>query len=143
MKKVMQIILASALTVLSASALAQSYTDTVWEQLQDWYDTYSEDGYSVENYVIGMLDEDETDSWTFWLDASQDYTIVGVCDEDCGDIDLTLYDDDGDMVDEDTMTDDYPIVSVSPRRDAAYTIDVDMYDCDVEPCAFGIAIFYD
>ncbi len=143
MKKVMLFILAAALPFLSTGAQAQSYADTVWDQLQDWYDEYSDDGYSVENYVIGKLDEDETDSWTFWLDRSYDYTIIGVCDEDCGDIDLTILDDDDDVVDEDLLDDDYPIVKVSPRRDAAYTIEVDMYECDVEPCYFGIAIFYD
>ena len=143
MNKVMLFVLAAALSFVSSGAHAQSYADTVWDQLQDWYDDYSDDGYSVENYVIGKLDEDETDSWTFWLDGGNDYTIIGVCDEDCGDIDLTLLNDDDDVIDEDVLEDNYPIVSVSPRRDAAYTIDVDMYECDVEPCYFGIAIFYD
>lgn len=143
MNKVKLFVLVAGLSFLASGAHAQSYADTVWDQLQDWYEDYSDDGYSVENYVVGKLDEDETDSWTFWLDGGNDYTIIGVCDEDCGDIDLTILDDDDDVVDEDVLEDDYPIVSVSPRRDGAYTIDVDMYECDVEPCYFGIAIFYE
>lgn len=143
MNKVLLYVLAAALGFISVGAQAQSYADTVWEQLQDWYEDYSDDGYSVKNYVVGKLDEDQTDSWTFWLSADYDYTIIGVCDEDCGDIDLTLLDDDGGLIDEDLLQDIYPIVSVSPRRDAAYTIDVNMYECDVEPCYFGIAIFYE
>lgn len=142
MNKVMPSILVAALLFFSCGTLAQSYADVVWSQLQEWYEDYSDDGYSVENYVVGRLDENETDSWTFWLDGGYDYTIIGVCDEDCGDIDLTLLDDDGDMVDEDVLEDDYPIVNASPSSDAVYTIEIDMYKCDVEPCYFGIAIFY-
>lgn len=143
MKKLIFLSLVALLPFMSTSLQAQSYADTVWDQLQSWYDDYNSDGYEVENYVVGKLYEDDTDTWTFWLDGGVDYTIVGVCDEDCSDIDLTIIDDDGDVIDEDILEDNFPIVSVSPRRDAAYTIEVDMYECDVEPCYFGIAIFYD
>lgn len=135
------LILVSAL--LSSTAYAQSYADTVWTKLQEWYEDYSGDGYSVENYVVGKLDEGETDSWSFWLGGGNNYTIIGVCDEDCGDIDLAIFDDGDALVDEDVLEDDYPIVSVSPTSDELFTVDVDMYECDVEPCYFGIAIFYD
>ena len=141
MKKLMLFSLIAGLSFLSSGAHAQSYADAVWVSLQDWYENYSDLGYSVENYVVGKLDEDQSDTWTFVLAGGNDYTIIGVCDEDCGDIDLTLLDDRGDVIDEDVLEDSYPIVSASPRRDAAYTIDVDMYKCDVEPCYFGMAIF--
>jgi hypothetical protein len=143
MKKIVLLSFVGLFPFVSSSLQAQGYADTVWEQLQDWYDDYSDNGYEVENYIVGKLDEDDSDSWTFWLDGGSDYTIIGVCDEDCGDIDLTILDEDEDVVDEDLLEDDYPIVKVSPRRDGPYTIDVDMYSCDVEPCYFGIAIFYD
>ncbi|GEM_PF-984663 len=142
-KKLKLFSLIALIPFISSGLQAQSYADDVWDQLQDWHDDYTDDGYSVESYVVGKLDEDDTYSWTFWLDGGTDYTIIGVCDEDCDDIDLSIMDDDGDMVDEDFLEDDYPIVSVSPRRDGAYTIDVDMYECNVEPCFFGIAIFSD
>jgi|TARA_B110000483_G_scaffold217811_1_gene270566 hypothetical protein len=143
MKKLVLLSLVALFPFMSSSLQAQGYADDVWAQLQDWYDDYSDRGYSVENYIVGKLDEDDSDSWTFWLDGRSDYTIIGVCDDDCGDIDLTILDDDNDVVAEDLLEDDYPIVNVSPRRDGAYTIDVDMYECDVEPCYFGIAIFYE
>jgi hypothetical protein len=143
MKKLVLLSLVALFPFMSSSLQAQGYADDVWAQLQDWYDDYSDRGYSVENYIVGKLDEDDSDSWTFWLDGRSDYTIIGVCDDDCGDIDLTILDDDNDVVAEDLLEDDYPIVNVSPRKDGAYTIDVDMYECDVEPCYFGIAIFYE
>ena len=143
MNRVMPYILILVSALLSSTAYAQSYADTVWTKLQEWYEDYSGDGYSVENYVVGKLDEGETDSWSFWLGGGNNYTIIGVCDEDCGDIDLAIYDDGDALVDEDVLEDDYPIVSVSPTSDELFTVDVDMYECDVEPCYFGIAIFYD
>ncbi|MBT5332041.1 MAG: hypothetical protein HOL48_09720 [Porticoccaceae bacterium] len=143
MNRVMPYILILVSALLSSTAYAQSYADTVWTKLQEWYEDYSGDGYSVENYVVGKLDEGETDSWSFWLGGGNNYTIIGVCDEDCGDIDLAIFDDGDALVDEDVLEDDYPIVSVSPTSDELFTVDVDMYECDVEPCYFGIAIFYD
>ena len=142
MNRVMPYILILVSALLSSTAYAQSYADTVWSKLQDWYENYNEDGYGVENYVVGKLDEGETDSWSFWLKGGINYTIIGVCDEDCGDIDLAIYDEKDSLVDEDVMEDDYPIVNASPAKDELFTVDVDMYECDVEPCYFGIAIFY-
>lgn len=143
MNRVVPLILALAFAAVSSAAFGQSYADTVWTQLQEWYEDYNEDGYAVENYVVGKLDEGETDSWSFWLEGGNDYTIIGVCDEDCGDIDLAIYDDGDALVDEDVLDDDYPIISASPLSDELFTVDVDMYECDVEPCYFGIAIFYE
>lgn len=143
MNRVVPYILTLALALLSSEAFAQSYADTVWSQLQEWYEDYNEDGYAVENYIVGKLDEGETDSWSFWLEGGNDYTIVGVCDEDCGDIDLAIYDESDELIDEDVLEDDYPIISASPIKDQLFTVDVDMYECDVEPCYFGIAIFYE
>ena len=129
--------------LVASGAQAQSYADTVWNQLQDWYDDYSDDGYSVKNYVVGTLDEDEQDSWTFYFEGGFDYKLVGVCDENCDDIDMAIYDDKGRLIDEDTLSDDYPIVSLVGARSGRYRIELDMYSCSVEPCYFGFAIFYE
>ena len=43
----------------SVATYAQSYTETVWNQIQNSYESASDDGYSMKNYVIGAIDEDE------------------------------------------------------------------------------------
>ena len=136
-------LLAVGLAVGASPASAQSYADTVYYQLQDWYDDYSSDGYSVQNYIIGTLNEDEEDSWTFYFKGGYDYKLVGVCDEDCSDIDMAIYDGKGRLLDEDVLEDDYPIVDVSVATGGNYKVELDMYSCSVEPCYFGFAIFYD
>lgn len=122
-------------------APAQSYTDVVWRQIQDAYDNASDDGYSVKNYILGAIDEGEDNTWTFYLSSSWDYKIQAFCDNDCDDIDLYLKDSDGDVIDEDTLEDDYPVVFFSPYKSGTYQIDITMYSCAVEPCYFGLAIF--
>lgn len=75
------------------------------------------------------------------LDAGRRYALVGVCDRDCSDLDLVLYDEDGYIVDSDTEPDDTPIVSVTPRETARYRLHVMMASCAVQPCYYGVGVF--
>jgi hypothetical protein len=90
---------------------------------------------------IGNLGNGGTDNVTLNLTQGVTYKIFGVCDEDCRDIDLELYDDNGQLVDSDTTNDDVPIVSVSPRWNARFTIRAIMPSCSNGPCRYGIGVF--
>lgn len=124
------------------SAQAQTHASLVWRQLEGIYEYFSGEGYYTRNYIVGKLDDDETDTWTFTLFSGNDYAIVGACDGDCVDIDLAIKTEGGATVDSDTARDDFPIVRVSPRSTTRYRIEVKMYECNSEPCYFGIGIFY-
>ena len=91
--------------------------------------------------TYGSLDEGENEVLRVDLESGEEYTLLAVCDNDCTDIDLEIFDDDGDSVDSDYLVDDYPIVSVSPRRDQTYRLHVSMASCSVEPCRFAVAVF--
>tara|TARA_R110000868_G_scaffold410693_5_gene699867 strand:- start:48206 stop:48631 length:426 start_codon:yes stop_codon:yes gene_type:complete len=129
------------LAVSSSSIIAQSYTEIVWEQIQNAYEENADEGYSVKNYIIGTISEDDDNIWTFYFSSSKEYLIEGFCDEDCDDLDLYLLDSDGDQLDSDTEEDDYPIIYFEPDASSTYSIKVSMYSCEVEPCYFGLAIF--
>jgi hypothetical protein len=120
---------------------AQSYTEIVWTQIQNAYDSASDDGYTMKNYIMGAINEDEDNTWTFYLYSGVDYLFRGFCDEDCNDLDLYLYDNDGSELDSDIEDDDFPLIYFTPSRTARYKIDVSMYACEVEPCYWGLAIF--
>ncbi|NET35422.1 MAG: hypothetical protein F6K19_25925 [Cyanothece sp. SIO1E1] len=122
-------------------AHAQSYTEIVWTQIQNSYESASDDGYSMKNYIIGAIDEDEENTWTFYLQGGTEYLFRGFCDEDCNDLDLYLRDDDGDEIDSDIEDDDFPIIYFTPYTSGRYQIEVSMYACEVEPCYWGLAIF--
>ena len=89
---------------------------------------------------LSELPNNATANVTVSLDAGTSYMIVGVCDEDCSDLDLTLFSG-STKVDEDVLDDDAPIVEVTPSSTATYRIAVAMASCSSSPCRFGIAIY--
>lgn len=130
-----------AVFALSGNALAQSYTEIVWDQIQRAYSDAADDGYTMKNYIIGATEEDEENTWTFYLNSAYDYRFEGFCDEDCDDLDLYLYDIDGEMIESDTEDDDFPIIYFSPASSGSFQVEISMYSCAVDPCYWGLAIF--
>ena len=136
------------LTVLALVALpvarlsAQSYARTVWEQLDRAYTRASNNGYTTRNYIIGRLDEGDTDTWTLTFYGGNDYKVVGACDGDCRDVDLFVENDDGKSMASDESRDDTPIVDFHINDTGAYKVKVKMYDCKENPCYYGISVFF-
>jgi hypothetical protein len=131
-----------ALVVPATHASAQSYARTVWEQLDRAYTTASGNGYTTRNYILGRLDQGDTDTWSLTLYSGNDYKVVGACDGDCRDVDLFVEDDDGRTVGSDESRDDTPIVNVHINNTGTYKFKVKMYDCKENPCYYGISIFF-
>lgn len=63
--------------------------------------------------------------------------ISGTCDSDCYDMDLYLYDSRGNLVDSDTLVDNYPVV-VAPY-DGDFTVHVTMPNCS-HPSGCSVAV---
>ncbi len=122
---------------------AQSYAVQVWDQLQEHWKTISKnsDDWYLQNYVMGRIKNNGTDSWTFYFDKSKSYIITGACDNDCKNVDMVLKDEDGDVIDKDRKDDDTPVLTLVPKKSGRYTIEVEMAECKEEPCYFGIGIF--
>lgn len=100
------------------------------------------DGYEITHEITyASLNDNRYDNYYFTLDRGWDYKIYAVCDGDCGDIDLCLFDENGNEIDCDETTDDKPLVSVSPRWTGRFRLKVTMYECRINPCRFGIAVF--
>ncbi|WP_161607265.1 serine/threonine-protein kinase [Prochlorothrix hollandica] len=112
-------------TQLSVARLALGLED-----YEDSYDSY-----------ISAIEGGSLETLNLPLDAGNTYSIVGVCDVDCSDLDLTLYDDNGNQIDEDQESDDYPIVTVEPSWSATFRLDATMYQCDTATCVYGIGVF--
>jgi hypothetical protein len=131
-----------ALGAVPTQLTAQTYARTVWDQLDRAYNSSSGDGYSTRNYILGRLDEGDTDTWTLTLYAGNEYKVVGACDGDCKDVDLFIESDGGSTVASDESRTDTPEVNVKINSTGTYRVKVKMYDCDENPCYFGIAIFF-
>ena len=90
---------------------------------------------------IDSVGDGQSDYITLNLRAGKSYGIVGVCDRDCSDIDLKLYDGSGNFIDSDIQSDDTPVVTVNPRWSGRYSIKVNMVSCNQNPCYYGVCVF--
>jgi hypothetical protein len=99
-------------------------------------------GYELTHDIkFASLNNGMTDNYYFSLSRGWEYKIFAVCDGDCGDIDLCMYDENDNRIDCDQTKDDKPVVSVSPKWSGRFRLWVKMYECRINPCRFGIAIF--
>ncbi|BDI61474.1 hypothetical protein [Qipengyuania nanhaisediminis] len=89
----------------------------------------------------GQLNQGQEETVTLDLSAGMSYMMVAQCDRDCSDIDLWLYDENGNLIDEDVLVDDTPIVNVTPRRSARFSLRTGMINCSVQPCYYGIGVY--
>ena len=137
--------LAATAVLLAAAAApvaAQQYTQQVRRQLDGAGRTLAREGFqSTHTYEIGNLNDDAQESFTLALDGDRPYAIVGACDNDCQDMDFWLYDENDNLIDSDTGTDDVPVVRVTPQWSGQFSIRVRMYACSANPCYYGIGVF--
>lgn len=87
-----------------------------------------------------LLGNRASDEYTFQLKSGREYFIAAVCDQDCSDLDLKLYDENDNVIAEDELVDDAPIVRVSPRWSGNFRLTVTMYDCGNAPCFYGVSV---
>jgi hypothetical protein len=90
---------------------------------------------------IDRLDANGEARLTFTLRKGATYAIIGVCDEDCSDIDMEIYDQNGNSIAVDRGTDDYPMLQISPAWTAEFTLEVDMYNCSTSYCYYGVGVY--
>jgi hypothetical protein len=137
-------VLASAALLLPSAAQAQ---DSKWEQqvndqLKRAGSFLSDKGFEMTHVLkAGSLRDDASEYLTLELDAGKSYAVVGVCDEDCTDMDLQLFNPEGQQVDSDMQTDDVPIVDAQPTQSARYRVKVLMAACSTSPCFYGVGVF--
>lgn len=102
---------------------------------------YADEGWSArEDRYFGYLDTEEVDGMSASLTPGS-YMAVAVCDDDCGDIDLAVFDEDEETIGSDFLVDAFPIVSFSVSRTGTYYFVASMAECSNEPCYFGIQLF--
>lgn len=89
--------------------------------------------------VIGMLPGDGSAMFEVNLTEGATYLITGVCDQDCGDLDLGLYLD-GSLVVQDIEDDNVPTLEFTASRSGSYMLDVRMVECETNLCFFGFRV---
>jgi len=139
-------ILAIVLMLTGLSAFSQktaNQLDTWTVQVNNQFRKYEQQlGLSNQSHevVTGSLDNENTEWVEVNLSKGNTYYLLGVCDNDCSDLDLKLYDSNT-IISEDMASDDYPLVSVTPTADTQYRVQVVMASCSLSPCRYGLAVY--
>lgn len=137
MKK--QILFFALLSTFAVSVAGQS---DVERQVLSIGLTLAADGYELTHDIrMASLNDGRYDNYYFTLNRGYTYRIYAVCDGDCDDLDLCVFDENENEIDCDEESDDLPIISVTPKWTGRFRLWVKMYDCSVSPCRFGIAVF--
>jgi hypothetical protein len=135
-----------SLLLLGASVaplIAQSSTDQVWFQLQQQFTTAQKSGFLQFNYILGWLGGGmaPTVNWPVRLFGGRPFLIVGVCDNECTDVDLVLENQEGIELASDRASDDLPVIRITPDTTATYWLKPIMHACQVDHCGYGIGVF--
>ncbi|HJU86970.1 MAG TPA: hypothetical protein VJ788_06350 [Gemmatimonadota bacterium] len=136
------------LLALAEATNAQSSYRTILEaQLEAVQDRMSTEGYRPDtetaytDMIVGVLEAGDEVGLEIELTSGVEYMIMGVCDADCDDLDLTLTDPDGNEITSDALDDAYPVLAFTAPAGGAHILWVTMYDCSVTPCSFGYKVF--
>ena len=119
-----------------------AYVEQVRTILERWSAGVAAEGYVAtgDEWVSG-LGSGESEEHHVTLGGGADYVFMAVCDEDCGDMDMALFDPAGNLVSEDLEDDANPVVSVSGAVGGEYTVQVRVLQCSQEPCYYALGLF--
>lgn len=100
------------------------------------------DGYELTHQVeFDYLNKGQLREYSLILYRNNKYVIFATCDRDCGDIDLFLYDHRGNKLTYSDDTSDKPIIFYQTPQTQIYKLVVFMYDCSINPCRYGLAVY--
>ena len=143
-----RILVALAMLLLATPLAAQNHLNTIRQQLDAGSARLAQSGYRLDTNALkthaltGLLPQDGSVALILDLTAGRNYQIMGVCDTDCDDLDLRLFDiaNVEDPIKEDVLVDDVPILSFIANKTGTYLLFVDLAECSEEYCYFGVSV---
>ena len=136
------VLLAAAVLTAAPASAQNDYVQQVTRYLDAARSTLSGEGYTRQRaYTTATLAEGGERTFTVSLVSNRNYVFSGACDNDCSDIDFWLYDNNNNLIDSDTATDDAPVVRVTPARNGTFRLKVRMHACSTSPCYYGFGMF--
>ncbi|NIR42644.1 MAG: hypothetical protein GWN99_02030 [Gemmatimonadetes bacterium] len=143
MKRGTYLLVLAALALIPARGWAQSeWEQQVLDQIHVTGEVFASEGYRlIGSAHTGSLYAQASQDFDLTLEGGVHYVLVGVCDSDCSDIDLSIFDEAGTQLDSDYEGDAYPVVEVTPSRTATFRVHAYMANCGTEPCFFGVGVY--
>jgi len=123
-------------------AAADHYEDYVRAALNQRSAYHSDRYVRLHNMdTVDLLSEGRAATYTLTLAAGRTYRIVGVCDQDCDDLDLELRDENGNLISRDQSDDDIPFVDVTPKWTGSFKLKITMERCaGNSECVYGMTV---
>ncbi len=91
--------------------------------------------------LMGVLPGGKSDNTRFVeLRAGVHYAIVGVCDDNCSDVDLRIFGPSGAKVAEDVQQNATPTLEFTAPAAGRYRLAIEMVACSANPCAWGVQV---
>lgn len=147
MRPILSLSFALTLSLVAAPGSAQSYRQILQTQVDAVDGSLRDRGFRPDpnafpsDLIAGFLDEGGTVGLELTLQSGASYVVVGVCDADCSDLDLAVTDASGNMLAEDELTDDVPVLEFNGPPGGVAMLLVTMYDCSVAPCGFAYKVY--
>lgn len=113
------------------------------EQLRQAEAQFAQQGYQqVGQPVSGGLPTGQNWNTSVQLVAGYDYRLIGVCDQNCTDLDLALFDQNGTLLAQDQSADAHPVVGGAPAYTGGFTIQATMFACNApQGCYYALALY--
>jgi hypothetical protein len=135
------------LALATAARSQNAWRDVLERQMTAVGNTVAGEGYRADtrafhtDMIVGTLQDDAGVGLEVDLEFGVEYMIVGVCDTDCTDLDLSLVDLQGNVLFEDALDDDAPILRFTAPAAGTHFLLVEMFACSVNPCSFGYKVY--
>jgi hypothetical protein len=141
MRAVLGAAVLAAAVALPATA-QNTYQQQIIRQLTAAATAVQSQGYNADRApVMGSLNDDMQEGVLLQLTAGMRYAILGVCDNDCTDVDLRVFDPMGNLMGEDMLVDDRPVVEFVAPSTGQYRATVIMATCNTNPCYYGVQVY--
>ena len=127
----------------SASAQTGDYRQQLDQQLQKSRELFQQQGYSIAaGPFTGALPVGGKERFTLPVENGVSYKILGVCDNDCQDVDLRVFNMNGQNIGEDVTDDDIPIVELQPTGTGTVQLEANMIKCTSTPCYHAVEVYW-
>ncbi len=90
--------------------------------------------------LMGVLNHGRSGAQFVSLQAGVHYAIVGVCDDNCSDVDLRIFGPTGAKVAEDVQQNPTPVLEFTAPAAGRYRLAIEMVACSADPCAWGVQV---
>jgi hypothetical protein len=135
--------LAVCLSVVPATAQDANYRAQLDQQLQKSRELFQQQGFSIAaGPFTGALQPGAKERFTLPVQQGVSYKILGVCDNDCSNVDLRVMNLNGQNIGEDTTPDDIPIVELQPTGTGTVQLEATMVTCSQAPCYHAIEVYW-